>query len=113
MGAWLDARRRALRRWGRPFTLNRIAGGDISVTVSLLGLLSRPTSEVVVDGMAGTDARLEVLNDELETSGYPVPVRPPDEVVAGGVAYTIASADPIYEPGRGEIIGWSLRLRGS
>lgn len=98
MTAFLDSRRRLIRREGRTVTLRRQTQTNppLFTTVDLLAVVSRVTPGELKDGLRQADSRAEILPDEIAASSWPGPPKPTNSLVTPEGIIAILAAPPVY-----------------
>lgn len=108
----LAARRRRIRRHGRPAELRRLARGSTTVSHSVT-LLAAPhgfSADQMAAGVRQGDQQLETLDDEMQAARWPGRPKAPDKVVFDGLEWTVVDATPVHD---GALrIGWRIWIRG-
>lgn len=113
MGNSLEARRRHLASRGRPMQLRRQTAVTplAYATVTVQGFKRDYTPGQVVGEIQQGDARVEILPDEIEATGWPGPPRPKDAVLIDGAVWTVQGAPALYDGP--VLVGYSLWIRGA
>ena len=103
-----DSYRRMFARHGMPATLVRLGTPNTEVSIHVVRRYSE--EEQVVREISQYDARFTLRHEEVESSGFPLPIKKGDRIIKAGEYFTIRLSRPLES--HGEVIGYEVRAIG-
>lgn len=99
---------RMFARHGMPATLIRLGSPNIEKAVHVLRRYAE--EEPVAHEVSQYDTRFTLRHEEVEATGFPLPIKKGDRLLKDGEYFTIRLSRPLES--HGEVIGYEVRSIG-
>jgi hypothetical protein len=107
--------RRQLEQTGETVTLRRVNSSGPPTDVPVLARVAGFSPQELVGGVNVGDRKIIILAEDVETSGFPVPIKAggTDKIMVRGKSLTILDVDDSTRRIAGTLVAYEIRASGA